>query len=442
VSGNHQHLDRTAPWWPVLSGILVVLSVAGALTRPLATGAAVGAVAVVAASMRWPLPTALAFMVAGPLFLSGFPVGPVTLDNVAVLYGTALAAGWLLARRWRWAPVATWPASLALAAALAAAANGGAGLPGTVRFVSLTVLALVLASAEPEVRRRAIAWTEVAVTVGALTLLAQPFTGYPESFDTNAEGVGERFGGLFGHPNFAAYTISLVLLYQVYARRYPPLRVASSAILLLALLLTGSRAALLVLVLLLVPALWVRSRRFFALLAPALLALPFVGTTIITRLQSISQTGGLSGQNASGWRLEQWKDALAATRGHEYFGIGWGQTANVLTDELGAHSTYVEIWLELGRIGTVIAAVGLIALAWATRRSPLARTVLGYAAVTGVSDPVLLYPSCLTVLIVLLTCVIMSDEDAEAPLDDPADEPADEGSPRPGLPRQAAFLSP
>ena len=423
VTGD-AHPDRTAWWLPVVGSVLVVVSVAGALTQPLPTGAAgVGAV-VLAASLRWPLPTALVFVVAGPLFLSGFPVGPVTLDNVAVLYGTALAAGWLLTRRWRMTRIAAWPASLALAATVAAAANGGAGLPGTVRFVSLTVLALVLAAADPQTRGRAVVWTEVAVTVGAVVLLAQPFTGYPEPFDTNSEGVGERFGGLFGHPNFAAYTISLVLLHQVYARRYPAPRVASSAVLLLALLLTGSRAALLVLLVLLLPAVWMRSRRFFALLMPALLALPFVGTTIITRLTSIAATGGLSGQNASGWRLEQWKDALAATRGHEWFGIGWGQTASVLTDELGAHSTYVEIWLELGRIGTVIAAVGLAALVWSTRRSHPARILLAYAAVTGISDPVLVYPSCLTVLLVLLTDATSTEE--VPPARDPAaaDDPS------------------
>ena len=430
VTAHGPHAERTAWWWPMVLGILVMVSVAGVLTHPVAAGAAAGGAAVLAASLRWPLPTSLVFVVAGPLFLSSFPAGPMTLDNVAVLYGTALATGWLLTHRLRWTPVAAWPASLAVAAGVAAAANAGAGLPGVVRFLSLTVLALTLATADPEVRQRTVVWVEAAVTLGAIVLIAQPFTGYPEAFDTNNEGVGERFGGLFGHPNFAAYTISLVLLYQVYARRYSAPRIGSSAVLLLALLLTGSRAALLVFVVLLLPALWMRSRRFFALLAPALFALPFVGTTIITRLQSISDTGGLSGQNASGWRLEQWRDALAATRGHEYFGIGWGQTAEVLTDDLGAHSTYVEIWLELGRIGTVIAAVGLIVLAWSTRRFFLARIVLAYAAITGVSDPVLLYPVCLTVLVVLLCGLVHSDEDATAgPRKDAADDPAGAGRP-------------
>ncbi len=437
MTGGAVRADRTTWGWAATGALLVVGSVVGVLIHPLATGAAAAGSAILAASLRWPLPTALAFVVAGPLFLSGFPVGPVTLDNVAVLYGTALAAGWLLTRRWRMTPVAAWPASLALAAALAAAANGGAGLPGTVRFASLAVMALVLAAADPELRRRTVVWTEVAVTTGAVVLLAQPFTGYPEPFGTNSEGVGERFGGLFGHPNFAAYTISLVLLHQVYSRRWPAPRVASSAILLLALLLTGSRAALLVFVVLLLPAVWLHARRFFALLAPALFALPFVGTTIITRLESIGRTGGLSGQNASGWRLEQWKDALAATRGHEFFGIGWGQTASVLTDELGAHSTYVEIWLELGRVGTVIAAVGLAALVWSARRFHLARMLLAYAAITGISDPVLLYPSCLTVLLVLLCGVVHSDVVSPAAAPDPA---ATAARP-PGRPRAAEVPS-
>jgi O-antigen ligase len=435
VSGVAQRLGRSASWWLAVIAVLVVVSVAGALTHPLATVAAVLGASVLVSSLRWPLATALAFIVTGPLFLSSFPAGPMTLDNLAVLYGTAVATAWLLTRRWQVTPVAAWPASLALAAAVAAAANGGAGLPGTVRFFSLATLALVLANADREVRRRTVAWTEAAVTLGALVLLAQPFTGYPEAFDTHSEGVGQRFGGLFGHPNFAAYTISLVLLYQVYARRYPAPRVASSAILLLALLMTGSRAALLVFVVLLLPAAWMRSRRFFALLTPALLALPFVGTMIITRLQSISQTGGISGNNASGWRLDQWQDALAATRGHEFFGIGWGQTASVLTDELGAHSSYVEIWLELGRVGTMIAAVGLVVLVWSTRRSLVARILLAYAAITGVSDPVLVYPSCLTVLLVLLCRVIHSAEPAQAPAVHPGATTQTLPGPRPPLRR-------
>ncbi|SDC49699.1 O-antigen ligase like membrane protein [Geodermatophilus telluris] len=388
--------------WPLVPGTAVVAAVAGLLLAPLATVAAVLGLAVLAASVRWPRETALAAMVGGPLYLSGYAAGPVTADNVAVLYGAAVGAAWLLARRRSGTPLAAWPVALALAVTLAAAANGGAGLQGTVRFLSLAVLALVLVNSTPAARSRTVAWVEVAVTVGALVLLAQPLTGYPAAFGT-AEGVGLRFGGLFGHPNFAAYTICLVLLYQVYARRFTALRVASTAVLLTALLLTGSRAALLVFLVLLLPAVWLRARRFLGLLVPAVVALPFVGTTVLTRLESISRTGGLSGQNASGWRLGQWQDALEATRGHELLGIGWGQTVSVMGDELGAHSTYVQLWLEVGRVGTVVAAVGLAVLLGAARGSRTAQVLLAYAVVASVSDPVLLYPSCLTVLLVLLS---------------------------------------
>ncbi len=387
--------------WPLLPGAAVVAAVAGVLRAPLATGVAVVGLGVVAATARWPRVTALAAMVGGPLYLSGYAAGPVTLDNVAVLYGAAVGTGWLLARRRVGTPLAAWPLALALAVTLAAVANGGAGLQGTVRFLSLAVLALVLANSGPAARARTATWVEVAVTVGALVLVAQPLTGYPEAFGT-AEGVGNRFGGLFGHPNFAAYTICLVLLYQVYARRFPALRVASTAVLLMALLLTGSRAALLVFLVLLLPAVWLRARRFLGLLVPAVVALPFVGTTVLTRLESISETGGLSGQNASGWRLGQWQDALEATRGHELLGIGWGQTVTVMGDELGAHSTYVQLWLEVGRVGTLVAAVGLAVLLAAARPSRTALVLLAYAVVSSISDPVLLYPSCLTVLLVLL----------------------------------------
>ncbi|CAA9259849.1 MAG: hypothetical protein AVDCRST_MAG52-2568 [uncultured Blastococcus sp.] len=396
-------------WWLAPPAVVVVLLVTGILTHPVLTGAALAGGVLLTSSIRWPRATGLGFMVAGPLFLSGFAVGPMTLDNITVLYGAAVLGGWLLTGHRRGTPLAAWPIAVALGAGVAALANGGAGAPGIARFLSLAVLALVLANSGPAVRRRTAGWMEVAVTVGAVVLVAQPFTGFPDAFGT-AEGVGQRFGGLFGHPNFAAYTVSLVLLYQLYGKRFTPVRTASSAGLLLALVLTGSRAALIVFVVLLLPALWMRSKRFFGLLLPAVAALPFVGATILTRLESITTTGGLSGQNASGWRLGQWRDALEATRGHEYFGIGWGRTVEVMGDQLGAHSTYVQIWLELGRIGTVLCAVGLIVLLRSAGTLRTAQVLLAYVVITSVSDPVLLYPSCVTVLLVTLAPLVSRDD--------------------------------
>jgi O-antigen ligase len=408
----------------VLPALGIVAAVAGALTAPLLTVAGAGAGAVLTVSVRWPRATALTAMTAAPLYLSGFAVGPMTADNVLLLFGAALGAIWLLTAPRRGTALVAWPLSVAVAIAIAAAANHGAGSPGLARFLSLVVLALVLVNSDAAVRARTTAWAEAAVTAGAMVLLVQPFTGFPAPYGT-AEGVGERFGGLFGHPNFAAYTVSLVLLYQLYAKRFTPLRVTSSCLLLLALVLTGSRAALLVFVLLLLPALWMRAGRFFGLLVPALAALPFLGTTILTRLESISATGGLTGQNASGWRIGQWWQALAATRGHELFGIGWGQTESVLSDQLGAHSTYIQIWLELGRVGAVVCAVGLLILFRVVRRVRVAQILLAYCLVTGISDPVLLYPSCLTVLLLLLSELTRppepaSPEDASVPAVGPA----------------------
>jgi O-antigen ligase len=158
-----------------------------------------------------------------------------------------------------------------------------------------------------------------------------------------------------------------------------------------------------------------RAQRFFGLLAPAVAALPFVGTTILTRLESITATGGLSGRNASGWRLGQWRDALEATRGHEFFGIGWARTVDVMGDQLGAHSTYVQIWLELGRVGAAVCAVGLILLLRSARSSRPAQVLLAYVVITSVSDPVLLYPSCLTVLLVILSPLVHRDETSPEP---------------------------
>ncbi|WP_222265507.1 O-antigen ligase family protein [Modestobacter marinus] len=430
---------RMGALWPLVPAVAVVAVVAGALTSPLLTAVGALGLGVLVVSVRWPLATGIAFLIAGPMYLSEFEVGPMTLDNVAVLYGSALAVVWLLGRTWQVPTVAAWPISLAVAAAVAAVANGGAGAAGIVRFASLAVTAVVVANAGPHARRMAAAGLEAAVTLGALVLLAQPLTSFPDPYQTWGEGVGLRYGGLFGHPNFAAYTVSLVLLYQLYTRRFTAWRAASAVSLLLALVLTGSRAALLVFALLMVPALWLRARRFFLLLVPAVLALPFVGQTIITRFEVISQTGGLSGSNASGWRFGQWADALAATRGHEFLGIGWGQTREVLTDNLGAHSTYIQIWLEVGRVGAALAAIGLVLLI-RSARSHVARILVAYAALTGISDPVLVYPCCATALLVLLAALhTPAGEEATAP---DGGEAAAPDTPTPSVPaRRPEVLS-
>jgi O-antigen ligase len=429
MSGSPSSRVVLGTFWPLLPAVLVVTTVVGALTVPLVSAAAAIATALVVLCLRWPRATSLTAMVAGPVFLSGYSAGPVTLDNVTVLLGAALGTGWLLLARRRGTPLVLWPAFVAVAISLAAAANGGAGLAGVARFASLAVLVLLLANCDAAAVRRATAWTEAAVTLGALVLIAQPFTGYPSAFGT-AEGVGQRFGGLFGHPNFAAYTVCLVLLFQIYVKNFTRMRTASAGILLLALVLTGSRAALIVFALLLLPALWLRMRRFFGLLVPAVLALPFVGTTIVTRLESIVATGGLTGENASGWRLGQWAQALAATRGHEYFGIGWGRTAEVMADNLGAHSAYVQSWLEFGRVGTAVIAVGAILLAASLRSSRPAMIMLAYVLVTSISDPVILYPSCLTVFLLLVSCLLRPD----------CTEP--EEAPRPGIPASEVVRPP
>ena len=410
---------------------VIVAVVLGGLTAPLLLGAGLGGVALLTVSLRWPVPVATGFLTVGPLFLSQFSVGPVTVDNLAVLYGVAVALAWLLGRTWHLPRLAAWPLSMATASIAAAVLNHGAGAPGIVRFLSLTVLVVLLANTARSTRQAAAAWIEVAVTLGALVCLAQPLTNYPRPYQTWGEGVGLRFGGFFGHPNFAAYTISLVLLYQLYTRRFTGWRSTSAVALLLALLLTGSRTALLVFALFMLPALWLRARRFFALLVPAVMALPFVGETIISRFLVISQTGGLSGRNASGWRFGQWQDALQAARGHEWFGIGWGQTGSVLSDNLGAHSTYIEIWVELGRVGAVIAAAGFLLLVRSAHRSPIGWILIGYAALTGISDPVLVYPACITTLLVLLGGLLADADDADperasrAPADSPPGTAAD-----------------
>jgi O-Antigen ligase len=421
-------------WWVLAPAAVVVASVTGALTQPTETAAALAGGGLLLASIRWPRAVSLGFMLAGPLFLSGFTAGPMTLDNVAVLYGAAVALGWLLTGPRRGTPLAAWPTAVAAAVAATALVNGGAGAPGLARFLSLAVLALVLANSGPDLRGRTATAVEIAVTLGAIVMITQPFTGFPDAYGT-AEGVGQRFGGLFGHPNFAAYTISLVLLYQLYAKRFSTARIGSTGILLLALVLTGSRAALLVFVVLMLPALWMRAKRFFGLLLPAVAALPFVGTTILTRLESITATGGLSGQNASGWRLGQWRQALEATRGYEFLGIGWGRSADFLGDHLGAHSTYVQILLELGRVGAVICAVGAVVLLRAARSVRIAQLLLAYVVITSISDPVLLYPSCLTVLLVLLAPLLERDgtTTATAP-DDAADAAPAGGAPPPLTP--------
>ncbi len=108
-----------------------------------------------------------------------------------------------------------------------------------------------------------------------------------------------------------------------------------------------------------------------------------------------------------------------------------GGTVTVYASRAGVNQTLRRL-LVLELLGTAV-AVGLAVLLLAARPSRTALVLLAYALVTSISDPVLLYPACLTVLLVLLGHLL--PEHAGAPLDP---RPSSTAAPRGSDARTAA----
>ncbi len=381
----------------------VVLLYLALLTGPLYAVVVIVALLVILVAFTHPVSGGTALWLTGPLMGSGLPAGVANVDQLMSLTGAALLV-WAVIRG-ELTPGVTGALFLPLAAGLAvlitAAYNDGAGLAGAARFLVLAVGTFALGSLTLEQAARLIRVLTAVVLVTALSVLQQLVTRWPTPY-ASAEGEGLRYGGLLGHPNFAAYALGLasVALFQRARSTGDYLLIFT---LLVACISTGSRTALVVTAACLITsAVLGKQRQLLALCLFTVLLVPFSGP-LVSRLHSVTATGGLTGANASGWRLLQWQRSWDLGADSRILGIGWQRASDLLPQNLGVHNLYLGVAVELGAVGAILVATGICLTVLHVRKSWRLGVCLAFLLVSSFPDPVLLYPSSL----VLFLCLAM-----------------------------------
>ncbi|MGT2425255.1 O-antigen ligase family protein [Amnibacterium kyonggiense] len=386
---------------PVASAAVVIaLVVAACIEPPLA--AAVLVIPFIPLYLRHLPVAALALLTGAPLLLSSFTVGSLTLDNLVTFVGIASALLWAIqTRRFSLPVLSVFPILIAIAIAISGVYAGVASVPGVVRFVGLAfVPALVLSGAVS--RQAAERVIYVGLVIGALSVITQPIDPYVAPYIDPQTGA-QRYGGLMGHPNFAAYAIGLGILYLLNKGRLRAWQWSLIGLFAVAILMTSSIGALATVAAAALVILFRRGvLRALAVIAAGLIGVVAVGDTLIGRIDAL--TGGNQNLNSVNWRFEQWAQAIAISPEQWFTGIGWQQVPNRIPDGLEAHSAYVEIWVELGLLGSILAVIGALVLlnsAW-PRLLPMLLMIV--VLISSITDPVIVYPSSLATLLTLLAC--------------------------------------
>ncbi len=379
----------------VVGGIVLTGAAAAAVVWFPPAIAVVLFLAVVAVFPRQLNKFALALLLAGPILGSEFTVGALTLDNWIVLGGLAFTIVWALReRRLPFSSPSLYPLLFGLAILLSGVVDGIDSLPGVVRALGVAVLPGLLVGRGGLGTQAASRIMITVVMLGALSVIAQPITHYLPGYQD-----GDRYGGLFGHPNFAACSMSLTMLYLI-AMRGPRLWRYLGVILLAgAVMLTGSLGAVAALLVGIV-VLLIRSLPTMVVIAVGIAGVATIaGATLFDRVDALTLG---SGTDSLVWRFGQWQSAIALTTPPNLFGIGWQQTEVELPNALPAHSAYVETYVELGVVGCVLVAIGFIVMALRARREILTLAILSYVLIASLTDPILFYPSTLALMMTIL----------------------------------------
>lgn len=402
-SGSSRRVDPQLAAFALGLMALAVIGFIGAIYFDLVILLALPVLILAAAmALRFALEVSLVLLISGPVLLSTIPVGSFTLDNLSTAVGIALAC-WASLVRFRLPSVgaSAFPLSLAIAVAITTASLGASDIAGVLRFVGIGLAAWAAFQLEVEKPGYPRIVLSLILTIGALSVIAQPTIGFPTPFIDREGDGGFRFGGLLGHPNFAAYVFAVGALWLLARKRTGARYWVQIGLLVAAMLVTGSRTAFLLFVGAAV-ILLVNDLRRAALIAVALLLFAFtIGTTMVTRIEALLTSSG-SQANSGTWRVEQWQRALDMRAGYELFGIGWQRIEELTPNGLGAHSGYVQLLVELGLVGAVITSAGLVIAVASTVRSRLSAIVWLYILGASTTDPVFLYPSVAVVAVVVL----------------------------------------
>lgn len=371
------------------AGLCVAFIIAYAVVANPLVGLGLAAVGLLGAVLRSVPGLALVLLLGGPVLGSRFQVGPLTVDNWLSLVGVFLAVGWsVLQRRVPFVRASALPLTFAVAVLISGVANDVLSVPSLVRFTGIACIPGLLLQPKGVSAKRARLIALGLLTVGAATVVLQPVLSIIPPYVDPDTGL-LRYGGLFGHPNFAACTLSLGILFVV----ANPSRwwISGLQLLLLgsAVLVTGSLGAIGTLVACLVVLLARSASRLLTAIVVSLGLVAASGATLLTRLSAFGAPG--DDRNSLQWRFQRWSDAIGLVRWPNIFGLGWGQVEVLLGGP--AHSAYVAMVVELGFFGLMVVACGLAVTLMASRGERLTVVFLAFALASSLTDPILFYPS-------------------------------------------------
>lgn len=415
---------RAAIWMVALVSVPLFAGVAIGVDPRI--GALFGLAAVV--GVLWlhsPSKSGVLLTISGPILFSQIPVAGMTADNVVTAVGLLFLAVPVIVHwgRFQWNGLATYFLLLILAILLSVVANfGDAKSISLLRYCGLLFLVLYLSRASREFLKFSFNTLITCVSIGAVSIFAQPVTNWPAPYPSKEGLIGSmRYGGLFGHPNFAAYPLLLCALLVLLAPwMRPKLAFILSSTFTAAALMTGSRTALIVYAVLL---LWMAFKlrnlaaRYTVFGLVAMVAMVPIASIAVSRVLSLVETGGVSGDNAGGWRVQQWDLAISSWQSEPWFGIGWGHSEDILRSNLGVHNSYLEILVETGVVGATLFAIGVLALIKQALRNSSSIVLVFYVLGTAVFDSVAFYPSVLAILVVGMSVLAtrpQSDESLSA----------------------------
>lgn len=232
------------------------------------------------------------------------------------------------------------------------------------------------------------------------------------------EAVGARYGGLVGYPNFAAYALLACGLVALVDDELPASWKAVTIVIWLpAALSSGARTAFGMFIVCVVLAAVVANRRILLIAAPIVIVAVLVSGVVVQRIKFLEHSGGVTGNNAGGWRLIQWREDLSFHAWYAPLGVGWNRTKELSAGHTAAHSGYLQIVAELGLIGVVGFVLWLAYAAALGRRVGWRRSssLLLFVAVCNVVDPVVLYPATTYVWLLLLLAIVQRNPTVTSP---------------------------
>ncbi|MBC9735314.1 O-antigen ligase family protein [Nocardioides marmotae] len=342
----------------------------------------------------------IALLLAGPLLGSRFSIGALTLDNwisaAGIAVGVTVLPNYTTDKTRR--RLALVPGALVLAIGISGLASGWLPYAALVRYAGLAMLALLVAGAVTSgFEARVLRILHSLLGIGAVSVLLQPVLQglLPPYVDPDSGLV--RYGGLFGHPNFAAAALAIATLNVLGRRignRHPGLVILLFGSAILVTVSVGATLTLLGAAAVLVSRRGSRYRGAFVLVGAVI---AFTGAGVAQRLAALRSP---SQQNSVDWRFERWKQALSISEQDRMFGLGW----EGLQERLGgpAHSAYVALLVEVGVVGLVLV---LGAVAYATAGSGLSvsgAAIMGFVLVTSLTDPILFYPATMASWLVVM----------------------------------------